>query len=535
MATDPAAGTDRSARDRVARVASDAFAPAPGETVADAVFPKGPLLRLLQAIAVLVAASLVPYVLPGLENYRYWERQPLVLHLLVSTLRGEATADAEPAAAGAPKSNDDDQLDDAELERMAGVHGAAGLAGGASETDDAATGLPGAPTGDDPLVVDDETLKGQSVWLEGDLEHGAPLFRAFAALARGRRSHVRIGHWGDSHIANDGITHVTRLLLHKRFGDGGHGFVLPQGRTEWYSHKGVTLTPSEGWALVNFLNGNAKDGAYGYGGVGLDGGPGEAVTWTTTGKTPWSHAQLYFRAKGRGAWQARVDGKAVPKAEFSPSASADLAAAWTVTEAPHAIQVKLAAGRARLFGIALERERGVVYDSLGEVGARGVRWKNADAAHLQATMALRKPDAVIINYGGNERLDKLAEATYVQRMNDVVALLKGGRDDVACLVFGPSDHGVREKGEVVSDPAIVKLIRWQRRVAKESNCLFFDTRALMGGDGSMGRWVKQGLGWSDYSHFTAKGERVMGQGTYRALLRGMRDWLRLHPEAARRR
>lgn len=529
MPPDPASATDRSARDRVA---SDAFAPAPGEAVAEAVFPKGPLFRLLQAGVVVVAASLFPFFVDGLEDYRYWERLDASPLWRAVSWQDPPAAEAQPA--GAPKANEDEELDDAELDRMAGVHGSAGLAAGASDTDDAAAGLPGAPTGDDPLAVDDETLKGQTIWLEGDLEHGAPLFRALADLARGRRSHVRIGHWGDSHIANDGITHVTRLLLQKRFGDGGHGFVLPQGRTEWYSHKGVTLAPSEGWTIVNFLNGNAKDGAYGYGGVGVDGGLGETVTWTSSAKTAWSNAYLYFRAKGRGAWLARIDNKAQPKVEFSAAAPTDLAAAWTTTDAAHAIQVKVASGKVRLFGVALERERGVVYDSLGEVGARGVRWKNADAAHLQATMALRKPDAVIVNYGGNERLDKLAEATYVQRMNDVVTLLKGGRTDVACLVFGPSDHGVREKGAVVSDPAIVKLIRWQRRVAKESNCLFFDTRALMGGDGSMGRWVKQGLGWSDYSHFTAKGERAMGQGTYRALLRGMRDWLRLHPEAARR-
>ncbi|MSQ85190.1 MAG: hypothetical protein EXR77_20325, partial [Myxococcales bacterium] len=487
---------------QVGRVASDAFAPAPGEAVPVAEFPRQPLVRLAQVLAVLIAASLGPFVHPVLDEYRYWERFDW-------TPIGRAVGLAQPlppevvTATDAPKANEGDELDDDAVTRMAGLHSRPAALAADASAGQAVAGLAGDATSDNPLNIDDAALADQKVWLQGDLEHGAPLFQALVDLAGGRRRHVRIAHYGDSHIANDGITHVTRLLLQKRFGDGGHGFVLPQGRTEWYSHKGIDLQPSDGWTMVNFLNGNAKDGAYGYGGVGLDGDAGDSVTWSATGKATWSVATVYLRSKGKAQLVGKIDNKAGQKYEIAAGSPTELAHSFAATDGKHALTVRLAAGKVRLFGVALERESGVVYDSLGEVGARGVRWKNADSSHMQAMMALRKPDAIIVNYGGNERLDKLAEGTYVQRMNDVVSLLKANRTNVACLVFGPSDHGVREKGVVVSDPAIVKLIRWQRRVAQESKCLFFDTRGLMGGEGSMDRWVKQGLGWSDYSHFTA--------------------------------
>jgi hypothetical protein len=90
--------------------------------------------------------------------------------------------------------------------------------------------------------------------------------------------------------------------------------------------------------------------------------------------------------------------------------------------------------------------------------------------------------------------------------------------------MAPSDHGSKKGGKIISDPAVIRISGWQKKMAAEVGCLYFDTRAAMGGDGAMGRWVRDGLGWSDYSHFTAQGERAMGQIIYRALLEGLRRW-----------
>lgn len=510
---------------------SAAFAPAPGESGGEpAVWPGRALARLYSVAAIVAVASLIPYMIPALVEYRYWDRldaEPLV-RALTLTPPTRPTAVAGPAQSPAPPTTDDD-ISDQDIADLAGVPTT--LPDGATR----AAGLPGAATGSDPLDIGDDVLGDQKVWLQGDLDKAAPFWRALRALAKGERKLVRIGHWGDSHIANDGITQVTRLLLHKRFGDGGHGYTLVQGRTEWYVHKGIERTVSEGWRLLNFLSGNARDGAYGYGGVSAEGAAGEQLTLTTNAKTLSSRLLLYYRSLGKASVTLRVDGKALDKLDVSLPAGSDAVAQWQVPDGKHSITWRVTNGRIRIHGAALERDQGIVYDSLGEVGARGTRWTQADAEHLKTVMAQRAPDLLIFNYGGNERQDPITEATYTKKMGEVIErLMAGRRAEAACLILGPSDHGVREKGKIVSDPAIVRIIGWQKNLATSAGCVFLDARAIMGGEGSMGRWVKDGLGWADYSHFTAAGERVMGQATYRALLEGYRRWAKAQAPAPAR-
>ena len=144
---------------------------------------------------------------------------------------------------------------------------------------------------------------------------------------------------------------------------------------------------------------------------------------------------------------------------------------------------------------------------------------------MATVMGQRPVDLLVLNYGGNERGDGLTEAAYFDYMDVALQRLRAGRNP-ACLIIGPSDHGMRQRGKIVSDANIVKMVGWQRKWAAKVGCAFWDSRAFMGGDGSMGRWVKQGMGWGDYSHFTGKGEQAMGLGFYRTLLKGLRDYQR---------
>lgn len=496
------------------------------------------LLHLTVAVSVPLVASAVPYTTGRLADYRYWDR--LDGEALTRALRWAPPADVprqESLNAETPPM-ETEELAGHELEQLAGVHAlAAPVAPSRLAAEAAEPGAPPTPTQDAPplptlaetgaaLDVADEVLGDQKTWLEGDPHVLDKFWQALEDLAKGKRSHVRIAHYGDSHLANDGLTNVSRQLLQRRFGNGGHGFVLVAGRTKWYGHKGVTRSASDGWKLVNFLNGNAKDGAYGYGGVAAEGGPGESYTLGSS-KQPSSRFTLYYRSLGKAKVSATLDGKVLAGLDIGSKPGSDGVEHWTAPDRTHAMTWRVVSGRVRLFGGAMERARGLIYDSLGEVGARGTRWTNADQAHMNAVMAQRPVDLLVLNYGGNERGDAMTEAVYAQRMNNALARLRGGRSP-ACVIIGPSDHGVRQRGKVISDPNVVKIIGWQRTWAAKVGCAFWDSRGFMGGDGSMGKWVKQGFGWSDYSHFTGKGEQAMGVGFYRAVLKGLRDHQKRH-------
>lgn len=494
----------------------------------EASIPRGGLLHLLAVAGVLALASLAPYASETLADYRYWNRLDASALLRAVTFTPPPQAD-EAVAAGMPKA-DGEELAEADIDQLAGVKHpgspavVTGVAVAHAPTATEESAAPAVVEAGGPLDVQADALGAQKVWFEGDPKLLDPLWRALADLAAGKRSLVRIAHYGDSHTANDGITHVTRLLLQRRFGDGGHGFALVQGRTQWYSHRGVQRSGSEGWNLKDFLHGNAKDDAYGYGGVAADGGPGDWFGLDSTSKRSASRFALYYRSQGKASVSVKIDGKPVKPLVITAAVGADAVETWTVPDGAHGIQWRVTSGKVRIFGGAVERDRGVVYDSLGEVGARGTRWLQADEKHLATVMGQRPPDLLIVNYGGNERSDNISEAAYLQNMGKVIERMRAGNAAGACLVLGPGDHGERERGKIVSDPAIARINRWQRKLAIQSGCAFFDARAFMGGDGSMGRWVKSGLGWSDYSHFTGKGEQAMGLALYRSLLKGLQDW-----------
>jgi len=514
---------------------SEEFAAAPGERAnAPQVVPKAALLHLCVVAAVLAVASLVPYADARLSDHRYWGRIDTAPLLRALTLTTPPKDEVTTAADTPHETEAEPDLASADLEKLEGL--AAVTPGGPAAAAPAVLAVqevaaatvrkrPPAAQVQNALQVLDESLGDQTVWIEEDKRVMAPFYQALVDLAHGKRQMVRIAHYGDSHTANDGSTHVTRQLLQRRFGDGGHGFALVQGRTQWYKHQGVERNANDDWRTVNFLSGNAKDGAYGYGGVAADGGPGASFTLGSGSKRRATRFTLYYRSQGRAVVSAALDRAAAAALTVRDAPGVDGEQSWAVADGPHTMNWRVQSGRVRLFGGAVERERGIVYDSLGEVGARGTRWLQADADHLRDQMKRRAPDLLILNYGGNERSDKVSEARYLERMGKVLGNLRAGHPGGACLVLGPGDHGVKQGGRIVSDPDIIRINGWQRTLARQQGCGFFDARELMGGDGSMARWVKNGLGWSDYSHFTVRGEQAMGLGIYRALLVGLRGHL----------
>jgi lysophospholipase L1-like esterase len=372
------------------------------------------------------------------------------------------------------------------------------------------------------LEITEDSLAGHTVFIEDKDRAMSSFYEALVGLAYGERDKVRIRHYGDSHIASDGTTHALRVLLQRRFGDAGHGFVLAKARTRWYKHKGIKHLASGRWKTHNFLGGGIREGTYGYGGVVATGGAGQSIRIDTARKGMGSKAslfELFYRSIGTAYIAVTADGKRLDDLVVSQNPGDR----WHLVElddAPHRVRFRIRSGRVRLYGVAVERKRGLVYDSLGVVGARASRWRNVHAGHIERQLKHRKTDLLVLNYGGNARNDKVPERRYVSRYLNVIERLRPEPNE-ACLIISPSDHGKRQRGKIVSDKATIRLIEWQRRIAGEAGCAFLDARAVMGGEGAMGRWVKQGMGWKDYAHFTPKGMRKMGTAIYAALMHGL--------------
>lgn len=496
------------------------------------------LWRLAIVFVTVLAMALATYVIPGLSELRPWEPgEPLPLASLL-VFKPTVGQSAAPVGVGDTSS----ALMTAEQAREA-----------AAETlgEDLAANLgpqaaaePGAEPVDVPekysgIAVAPEELAGLVKEIEDPSGRALdPFYAALAATAaRGDDAHVtRIAHWGDSTIAADDVTSTLRVRFQKRFGDAGHGFQLIGKGTMPYRHKDVVSDQTGPWTVHSVIRKELSDGRYGYGGhLHRSSGDGRA-TFETVKKGPIGQSverfELFYQRHPTGAQvELTVDGGA-PR--ILDTRGPEVTDAWetvAVADGPHSLGLRVVpGGEARLYGIAMERPGpGVVYDSLGIVGARASRMLNFDPDHLAGQIAHLAPDLLVIAFGGNESADKRMNFTrYRKVLTDVVRRVRAGRPEAACLLVAPLDQGEKGRhGKIRTMPNVPKIVEAQREVAAAEGCGFFDTFEAMGGEGAMSRWyrAKPRLGWGDFRHATPAGYEVIGNLLYKALLKGFAEYL----------
>jgi len=386
------------------------------------------------------------------------------------------------------------------------------------------------------LQIDPNEFDG----IEVEIDNPEALTPFFQSLERtGHRSPgslTRISHYGDSSIATDLITHTVRRRLQRRFGDGGHGWVLISRGTMPYRHRDVVHRASGGWQLRQVVNAELRGGVYGYGGVQYRSRMGSRAVFGTDDRGPVggtvARFELFYRRHPSGGRiRYRVD-----RGEYQViETQGEHEDAFETIEVPageHELEIRHGGGGpARLFGVVMETDGpGVVYDSLGLVGARARRLLHFDPAHISDQMRRRDPDLLILGFGGNEADDSMRRMPrYEGEFVEVIRRMRAGRRDMACLVFAPLDQAHRNRrGRVVTMPTVPVIIEAQRQAAEREGCAFYNTFEAMGGAGSMNTWARSRprLALPDYRHATPAGYQAIGNMFYKALLKAFDSHLR---------
>ena len=477
------------------------------ETEAQNDLAAGPL-QLLQSkpaqtiFFILLLAVVLPVVLPGLAQYR--EAWPDLR--LFTRFNGSAAARLDDVPGGAPGS-----------------------------TNAAAPVLPTVATGSAAL---------------SDPQGAMNAFYQSLAKTAARQPHAitRIIHYGDSPISADFITGTTRRKMQEHFGDAGHGFILASRPWAWYNHEGFTFTGS-GWASSPLLGSRLSDGAYGLGGVSARAaGAGHYARYapaatTTTGQNSSRIEVYYYKQPNGGSFSvASEDGAQQNFDTNDANTGAGFAELRTNATGTHSFEIKVTGGNVRLFGAVLENDGpGVVYDSIGITGAyAGLFAKEMNEQHWAEELRHRNPNLVIINYGTNESQFDAPEnfPVYEKDLREVVRRVRAALPQSSLLIMAPMDRGKRGPGgNIITLPAIPKIVEMQRRVAEETGCAFFDTFAAMGGNGTMAQWYAGVNGTrlvgGDLMHPTVAGAEYVGQLLYNALAQGYENYqtARAQPQA----
>lgn len=368
----------------------------------------------------------------------------------------------------------------------------------------------------------------------------SPFFERLLQTAKAKRSAkdsvTRISHYGDSSIATDLITHTARRRFQASFGDAGHGWILMSAGDMPYAHRDVRHRSSGSWHLDQVVAKQNRDGLYGYGGVAFGALPGATAHFGTDKRGPVgqrvSRYEVYYRVLKRGGkLQYRVDRGEKRVLSMRSETEDDRVLKIPVQDGPHSLRLKfLGGGRAHLYGVVMERDvPGVVYDSVGLVGARARRLLHFNSVHLRQQMKFRDPHLLILGFGGNTADDPVFDGdTYRKQFLGVIKRLRAGKPSVSCLIMAPLDQGQRNTyGHIKTLESLPKIVTQQRRAAREAGCAFYNTFLAMGGEGSMGRWYKERprLALSDFRHATPAGYERIGGDLYRALMKSFAQWL----------
>jgi hypothetical protein len=371
----------------------------------------------------------------------------------------------------------------------------------------------------------------------------APFYEKIAALLRGdAKDHVRIAVYGDSNGTMDFMTGEMRRVLQTKYGDAGHGFVATGRPWNWYRHRYVRHdSMKDTWDPFTVTTKPTMDGFYGHALIAGESMQAGADTWVETAEdgapigTRASRFDIHYLKWWRGGpFDVKVDGKLHSTVDTEAKNSEAGFARIDVPDGPHKLDIVAKTLRkVRIFGVGLEREASISKPSI-QVDGLGVGSLNCltmlrdDAAINKATLQRRNYDLIVFHIGSNT----FVAGDLATCMKQVIARHRAALPGVPVLIMTPPDF-LEQYHPPKTASWMIKVSEAMRAMAKDDGAAFFDFRAAMGGDGSMGKFQDAGMTQGDFVHFNEKGGAYMGDRVVYALWKDLAAWSETRRTCAR--
>ena len=347
--------------------------------------------------------------------------------------------------------------------------------------------------------------------------------------------------WGDSTIAADGIIKDVRRNMQEKFGNAGSGFLPIALNSAWTIRKEILRTYS-GWKTDNYVYGKLESKRYGLAGmVSSSFSTSSKATLagpkTKEGRIPSTRYQIFYRAQPKGG-NFQVDiGEGPIDIETMSDEFEERTIDLYAPKGSEKIEIQTKGdGLVTIYGVALESQGyGVTWETLGVAGASISSMRKQDKGHMHEQVAHRDPALVVYWTGGNElgypSLKSKTGAGYKKVYRNAVKKIRDGHPQASCLLIGPLDQGEHTASGIQSKPSLAKLIRFQKEVALEQGCAYWDAQDAMGGANSFSKWMshKPKLASSDMSHLTGRGRRIIGDTLSDVIEHSYQSWLAQHP------
>ncbi|WP_212905611.1 hypothetical protein [Capnocytophaga stomatis] len=354
-------------------------------------------------------------------------------------------------------------------------------------------------------------------------------FKKLQELEESGKGSVRIGYFGDSMTDGDLIVQDLRQLFQDVYGGLGVGFVSITSESA-ATRGSVRHSYSNNWRTQSFVNVKNPQRPFGVSGRVSFVKDSTAVTWLEYKASGQKHVtEIYSPVLFYGSSENK-------KASVEISYSGDT----TKVVKPLVTDKKLNAlnlsdknvkglkirfiesDSIPFYGINSGDKKGVHIDNFSSRGNSGLPLSLLNASLMQEfEKHLGGYDLIVLHFGANVlNYGKLDYSWYVRGMSKVVNQIKVCFPKASVLIVSSADKSTKYEMEMKTDLAVVPLVEAQQKYAEETQSGFINLYELMGGNGSMVKWVEAepSLATKDYTHFNIRGSKKVAELIYNELM-----------------
>ena len=171
-------------------------------------------------------------------------------------------------------------------------------------------------------------------------------------------------------------------------------------------------------------------------------------------------------------------------------------------------------GNAEIYAIAADGAYGVAVDNVAMRGSSGTIFHRIDSELLAESYKAMNARLIIMEYGGN--LVPGTNSGNIEWTKKIITrqiqAIQKANPDADILFIGPADMARQKDGQWQTYAGLNMTIKALREVALDNGAAYWDMHRVMGGNGSMMKWVNKepALGFTDHIHFTRRGAAYMG-------------------------
>ena len=357
-------------------------------------------------------------------------------------------------------------------------------------------------------------------------------------LAKIDSNTVHIVHYGDSQLEEDRISATIREDLQAEFGGGGPGMLpavltIPSQTTSVWNNGDLTrfimfgteedradhnrygplaqVSKLQGSAVIGIKKREDKDGKFAH--VG-----GYGIIKVLASKRGNLKVRLSYETtviENEGTEKEKRKKKFVDAAAPTDEKYNKLRVfTWKLPDTTSNAKVYLS-GNAEIYSISVDGPYGVAVDNVAMRGSSGTVFSRMDKELLAESFKAMNARLIIMEYGGN--LVPSINKSNIEYNKNLIAkqiqTLQAANPDADILFIGPADMAKQIDGKIRSYPGLELTRQMLREIALENGLAYWDMYRVMGGEGSMRKWVKQSppLAGADYIHFSRRGAAYMGE------------------------